>query len=321
MFDESWLGYIFVDVDDEFCGKETILYDDVVLRNATLEELTHHFDFHLDSYWKLRGGDAEYFAYGRTEKEGVTVKPIDDKTKWKHFVIECKNKNVNPNDLNHIFSMSKADFRMGYICFDGKKHSNPWSNWTQLDKWVISPFTYNEKIKFSEVSELKLNIKDFFAKDAEQKHLRLLYMFEYLDNMVDSSPFKYLGYFSILEGLLTHKPNSSDNVDSIQKQLIRNINLINNRVIVSGREGMNIKFFSTLKLKTIFQKLYALRSDIAHGGDYSESIDPVISLISRKDPQKEIDIYKIFNWLRELTKMLLMYSFVEPQLYLDLTKT
>jgi len=57
MFEKSWLGYVFVAVDDSFFDKEYMLYEGVTLRKARLEELNHHLDFHLDGWWKLRGGN------------------------------------------------------------------------------------------------------------------------------------------------------------------------------------------------------------------------------------------------------------------------
>lgn len=321
MFEESWLGYIFVDLDDEFDGKEIVLYEGIVLRKARLSELTRHFDWHLDNWWKLRGGNAKYYAHARTVVEGITTKATEDKTLWKHFVIDCTNTQINPVILNLIFAISKADMRMGFVQFDRKpSFMSPWSSWPQLGRWYDSGnLSYTGKIKINQIEELKQNINDFVINEREQKHLRLLYMFESLDTMVDSNPFKFLGYFSIIEGLLTYKPNNTDNLDSIQKQLIRNINLINNRVESSGRIGIDYQFFNNSGLKKIFSKLYSLRSDIAHGSEFNSAFQDVLKLTGKKHCDEYLARHLVYSWLRDLTKMVLMHAFVEPLLYLDLT--
>ncbi|WP_286267009.1 HEPN domain-containing protein [Thalassotalea atypica] len=324
MFKESWLGYVFVEVDDSFFIDDIVLCEGVSLRKARLEELNLHLDHHLDGWWKLRGGNAKCFAYSRTITEGNHTKPLYDKKQWKQLVVECTNTNITPSQLNYVFSLSKADLRIGYVCFDKKSHSNPWTSWPQLGKWSENdPFTTKEKIRIEDLEELKININAFvnlnLQDDMHQKHLRLVHMFNYLDNMVDSSPFKYLGYFSIIEGILTHKPSGSDNVDSIQKQLIRNVKLINNRIVCSGRLGINYELFNTPKAKTIFSKLYSLRSSIAHGSDYEKSIGDILKIQTIKHDNKYGATRPLFYWIRDLAKSLLMYSFIEPQLYLDLT--
>ncbi|MGF1765548.1 hypothetical protein [Aliivibrio kagoshimensis] len=322
MFQKSWLGYVFMDAEASFFDTEIELTDGVLLRKASVQELNHHFDFHLERWWNLRGGTISN-TFGRTITEGVHVKSIPNRSDWNHLVVECTNKKINFWTINQVFSMSKADLRMGYISIDDNGGSNPWSNWSKLGMWIENDlFTNSPQIKMDDIDDLKLNIGSFSTLDLNsdliQKHLRLLNMFNHLDTMVDSCPFKYLGYFSIIEGLLTHKPNSSDNVDSIQKQLIRNVHLVNNRIISSGRKGINYGIFNGVKLKTVYSKLYSLRSAIAHGSDYSKSIEEILKLNGSK-----LDTYNasrpLFYWIKDLVKLVLMYSFVEPQLYFDLT--
>lgn len=59
---------------------------------------------------------------------------------------------------------------------------------------------------------------------------RALRLFCDLDAVPETAPAKVLGYFSVLESLLAHAPSNTDPVDSITRQLKRNLVLLDHRM-------------------------------------------------------------------------------------------
>jgi len=76
------------------------------------------------------------------------------------------------------------------------------------------------------------------------------------------SSLRLLGLFAILESLLTHPPDPKDPYDSITRQVKQKIALLNKRF---ERPLPYAEHFQKLKPETAWTKLYALRSDLAHG--------------------------------------------------------
>lgn len=143
-----------------------------------------------------------------------------------------------------------------------------------------------------------------------------LEMFRENDQINDRSHLKHLGYFAIIESLLSHQPSPNDSVDSISRQLIRNLILLNNRM--SSTDNMLIDKFGDMNQEKVIKKLYSYRSQIAHGKP-SEKI--IKDLFEIKPPEFGVGLEK-FDWfayyLRSFTKKILKQALIEPQLINDL---
>ncbi|PCI48636.1 MAG: hypothetical protein COB51_04765 [Moraxellaceae bacterium] len=103
-------------------------------------------------------------------------------------------------------------------------------------------------------------------------------------------------------------------MDSIQRQLNRNINLLNNRLKKIGRE-IRFSGFSASNQKKILSKLYGYRSRIAHGGEAKESLD---NLTKIRAGNERVDKLWVHDWMRDMVKLLLLASIIEPDLVMDL---
>lgn len=75
------------------------------------------------------------------------------------------------------------------------------------------------------------------------------------------SPLQILGYFAVLESILTHAPNPDDRYDSITRQIKQKLALLNGR----WRPPLDYSAFSGLSHDKVWSKMYAYRSAIAHG--------------------------------------------------------
>ncbi|MBD2510438.1 hypothetical protein H6G91_24700 [Nostoc muscorum FACHB-395] len=128
-------------------------------------------------------------------------------------------------------------------------------------------------------------------------------MLDELKNIPHNSKFKILGLFTIIEFLITHKP--IDTGDSITRQVTNKINLLSKRF---SNQLDYSQFFVNTSESAIWKKLYAYRSNIAHGSqpDFAKEL-----LVLKDDSTAK-------NFLKLVVKMLLRHSLIEPQLYTDL---
>lgn len=145
--------------------------------------------------------------------------------------------------------------------------------------------------------------------------VKAIEMFRALD-VHPSSSLKMLGYFAVIESLLSHKPNSSDSADSIARQLKRNLPLLNNRMIaVDTQRSLGFNEFGNTKIDNVISRLYDYRSAIAHGGDESSAIK-ALTVIHQGWNLTEILWAERF--LRRIVKRVIVQSMREPQLVVDL---
>ncbi|MGW4364511.1 hypothetical protein ACWEKT_02605 [Nocardia takedensis] len=139
-----------------------------------------------------------------------------------------------------------------------------------------------------------------------------------LDGLPERSRQKYLGYFAVMERLLTHKPEPSDRFDSLTRQLKRNLVLLDHRQPNHRKFGFDS--FNGIKPATVIDRLYAYRSAIAHGGS-GGSIPKALGWFSQNRPKSwsEEVILDLHLFTRTLAKRVLVAAMREPLLVEDLT--
>lgn len=123
--------------------------------------------------------------------------------------------------------------------------------------------------------------------------------FSNLQRIPDSSELKIVGYFSIIESLITHPPRLTESLDSINHQIKNKLILLRKKY--SRQISLN-QYFQVAPEKTIWGKLYSYRSDVAHGGDVSFETKYQI-LKSRES---------VITFLRDNIKELLLLAFRDP---------
>lgn len=118
------------------------------------------------------------------------------------------------------------------------------------------------------------------------------------------SPLRFLGYFAVLESLLTHPPLPSDPYSSITRQVKKKIELLNNR----WNRPINYEPFGGAAPEKVWGKMYDYRSALAHGGtpDFS------------KDLKMLVDAKVALRLLRSTVKSVLRQALIEPILIRDL---
>lgn len=125
-----------------------------------------------------------------------------------------------------------------------------------------------------------------------------------LEALPPQSPLLFLGLFAILESLLTHPPKKTDTIDSITRQIIKKVILLDNR----WDPRIDYGHFQEAKRETIWSTMYSYRSSLAHGGtpDF------------KGDLQLLGDGKRALKLLKDTVKGVLRQSLIEPQLIVDL---
>jgi hypothetical protein len=119
------------------------------------------------------------------------------------------------------------------------------------------------------------------------------------------SPLRFLGYFAVLEGLITHAPDPKDSYDSITRQVKKKIALLNNR----WTPRLDYGAFGGTEPEALWTKMYSYRSILAHGGAASFQSKRLHGLGNHENA---------LRLLQSATKAALRFALEEPQLLADL---
>jgi len=121
----------------------------------------------------------------------------------------------------------------------------------------------------------------------------------------DYSDLRVVGFFAVIESLITHAPRLSETLDSISHQIRGKMILLNKRF----DSPVEIpKGFTEMSEEAMWTKLYAYRSIVAHG--QRPSFDKKLS------PLK--DRSSVHRYLENACRALLRFALNEPQLIADL---
>lgn len=125
-----------------------------------------------------------------------------------------------------------------------------------------------------------------------------------LEALPERSPLVFLGYFALLESILTHQPKKSDTIDSITRQIIRKTALLDNR----WQPRLDYSDFNGARPETVWSAMYNYRSCLAHGGrpDFA------------KDLKVLSDRWNALRLLKDTLKATVRQVLAEPQLVVDL---
>lgn len=226
---------------------------------------------------------------------------------WRYWVINFDVKDHEVETLKYVFNLIwERPITIGFISQNGGFNYRPpilfnyyknWNNKIQVTKEI-------EERTFSLVPDYFSRLKELEIK--REKMHQAHFDYEMLKSLPYGSKFKTLGYFTLIEMLITHKPDPSDSGDSLRKQLRNKMKLLNNRFQIKliGNEY----FQGEPNFTTIWNKLYDLRSEIAHGNNFDFS-----SYYQVLNSRKNVDAY-----LSCATRSLLQHSLFEPQLLADL---
>lgn len=321
--DKPWKGLVFPDVNPNLLDRPHDLGHGLTLRKATIAELNERNVEWAFRSWSERRGTSIFLNQRMPfeDGKGVSGSVLPNPSEWRHAVIECAEGGVLFWWVNVASAISDADLRMGSILFTDGAVSSPYIEFPMLN--VRNPlgamFVDYRLPGVDDLQQIRENISLVLRSVSgglTSELANVIHIFLSLDNLPDSASLKVLGYFSVIEGLLTHAPQQSDRVDSIQRQLIRNISLLNNRLKKINR-GIDFSPFGQTKIENVMGKLYSYRSAVAHGGAIQGPIAAIAKVVTA-DRLRVVDHLWIHDWVRNLTKKLILAAIVEPELARDL---
>jgi hypothetical protein len=129
--------------------------------------------------------------------------------------------------------------------------------------------------------------------------------FSTVRDIASRSELLVVGYFSVIESLVTHQPRQNENLDSIRHQVMHKLVLLSRRF---ERQILPGEYFHEASLETIWDKLYGYRSCLAHGGvpDFTKKL----ALLKSAEPA--------IRFVREVIKELIILGTREHQFLADL---
>jgi hypothetical protein len=229
-----------------------------------------------------------------------------ERDQWRYFVIVFQGSNGTSNDLSMACDISSSEPDIGPILMHGE--------WNSLIHNAGNFFQSTEHLYF----DGERAFVDVTREDIEEiggiwqelnNHENPLWptvrQIHQLKSLPSHSTMRFLGYFAILESLLTHLPQPTDPYDSITRQVKKKITLLNNRIA----RPLDYTPFGSAHPEAIWTKLYKYRSIIAHGGAATFDRGELATL---RSPKHALDL------VRSATKAVARQSLKEPQLLTDL---
>jgi hypothetical protein len=235
------------------------------------------------------------------------------KGQWRYFVIELGGENQEVEFLEKALSVASSGLEVGFIV-----------SAVTLEKGKVLPgFYYSSPSLFQSLSALSHAhgpFKTLTESDGDQ--VRTIYsrlaahdnsildldkvfklVFE-LNDLPRFSPLQILGYFAVLESILTHAPNPDDRYDSITRQIKQKLALLNKR----WKPPLNYSAFAGLSHDKVWSKMYAYRSAIAHGATPNFAGD--LTVLGKAENADHL--------ISEAAKKTIVQALEEPQLLADL---
>jgi hypothetical protein len=129
--------------------------------------------------------------------------------------------------------------------------------------------------------------------------------YEHLHTIPKHSPLSILGYFAILELLITHKPRSNETLDSVTHQVSNKMILLQETFLSDSKLSPSQYFSNGSDNKKLWKLLYSYRSNLAHG------VSPDFSSDFKKLSNPEI----VYSFIKEITRHVIIFG-LENQRFL-----
>lgn len=243
-----------------------------------------------------------------------TVKPLE-RSQWKYVLLSFTGTNTAAQRLVDVSSLAGIRLRFGPMIFSsrmfkgaGRGLMGPGPGFDQLLRNEIQDnddhFLLLSNDKLHDLADVYKRSEGLNDKDSVL--VRAIRHLAQLDPIPRTSPLRFLGHIAILESIITHAPKKGDPYDSLTRQVSNKMVLIGNRSPLSIPYGI----FRNPEMppQTIWKKIYAYRSRIAHGGrpDFKKEFSVL------RDPETTLMFIEaaLASLMREL--------FEEPELVLNL---
>ena len=232
---------------------------------------------------------------------------------WRYFVIAFTGPTATIEEIQYALSIAPLDIRIAFTLM-----SRPFPN--KGPGLLFNPGRLFNSVQEVQVYKRLLPVVDLTMSDVEDMNRlrnqlrsvepgiidskRAIQQMLDLEALSNESPLLFLGYFAILESQLTHQPKPTDTIDSITRQIVKKLTLLDNR----WEPRIDYRPFQGAKPDTIWSTMYRYRSSLAHGGEPDFKHD----LVLLQDHECALKLLKV------TLKAVLRQALIEPQLITDL---
>ncbi len=231
---------------------------------------------------------------------------------WRYWVVTFEGTSSAIPDIEVAFSLLRNEVRFGFthLAIEGGGQGLTWSSGPMsIYTNQLAYFEWPEPtIVESELRDVTANYSTLMAMKEQFPNIyQAAHRFHQLKNIPEFNHFLVIGYFSVIESLITHAPELTEPMDSLTHQVKTKMNLLIKkfqRPLVYG------DYFKITDGDKVWTRLYGYRSKLAHG-DTADFNNQFKDLKSPKDAMR---------FLNEAAKLLILYAMREPQLITDLKK-
>ncbi len=235
---------------------------------------------------------------------------------WKYWVIAFDGSNDELNDLETVAQLLPFAFDVGFVLFYDQPGQRGVVRGRQLmPRHVVERYgglaawENAERVSVQQIASLGRLFEIFTTLAPDYSFIRsAMKNFSDLRRIPAMSDLYVVGLFSIIESLITHAPRLSETLDSINHQIVNKVILLRKRF---SRSILPASYFMHASEESIWKKLYAYRSAVAHGTPISLEKSELQVLKGRD---------QVIKFLSDNVKELLLLSFREPEFISDLRK-
>ena len=231
---------------------------------------------------------------------------------WRYFVIGFTGTNYTIDELKSAFDIAPLELEILFTLafMDSRDLPKPTIIWKgsrifqTLNNAHLDASFFHE-VRLSDLTTIK-NIYERMQHhdDALIDMKKIARQFGELKDLPKKSELRFLGYFAILESMLTHSPKPGDRYESITRQVKRKIALLDNR----WSPTLDYTPFEEARPEKIWEIMYAYRSSLAHGDNPNFRTEFRVL----KSPEEALRL------IRECSKAVARQILEEPRLLLDL---
>jgi len=290
-----------------------------ILRRGNKEEIKFIKEWIKSQFGERFGGDLWENRWPKSGSGKYVKQPAKE---WRYYIIEFSGDNKELEHLETALTISSCGLEIGFTLSQAtldKKvypvclYSPPrlFQSLSALSRATSPPHGFANTLTKKDAEQVSMIYRKLEAHDHSifDLHKTFKLVFE-LKDLPLFSPLQILGYFAILDSILTHPPAPDDRYDSINRQLKQKLALLNKR----WQPPLDYANFQVQKNskksphETIWSAMYSYRSAIAHGKVPNFKSDfPVLG------SEKNANVL-----IRDTVKKTICQALIEPQLLADL---
>jgi len=276
-----------------------------LIKEKVFRHYAHNFPLPAYEYIWL---DEENDSEGRRSRKSQALPP----DKWRYWVVAYDGPNTQIQNLQFAVNLLQADLDLGFNFVYWEEGQRPGimtggaTDFSILQSLLFLPGDGSLRVTADEIKSVNGYFQSIKTCEKEHPHIhKAVNEFFQLRSLSRNSGMIVLGSFAVIESLVTHDPK--EDFDSLNHQISTKMPLLSKRF---ERRLDYDTHFGQLTQEQIWKKLYAYRSALAHG--------------TPANFQTKFRVLKhpgnALGFLREATKLTLLFAMKEPEFLADLQR-